>query len=354
MKSRNKKVIYASVLIAILMIRYSELIGMIQQGSAINKIERIATIGRSTGLIDKYMFTNTVQQDMLSTKINEITKIVSIKKNTWSINRCISCIKKVLFLSAILYLLKNLGMEVESSNRGMIKETIFLNNSYIEIGYIVIDGKGRDGLITKYNQYDRQLWEKTFGGKQDEEFDSIIATKERGYIVRGTSKIRGGILQSAILVKFASKGTLLWNATIGGGHGRAWFQLVEEAEDKTITAVGFVRNVNRTDLLIVKYTSEGKEIWYSVALKPNNEGTGTYRYKGLIIDGTKVTKWGDGNKTSAIMVVHKGEDSKRFFQEILDVRILLNLSIKNTQKKLESWLQSNESTFFKEKDKNEL
>ena len=125
---------------------------------------------------------------------------------------------------------KTFGGFVSSSGDGgwSVDETD--DGGYIITGYTQSLGSGRKDLwLLKTDGQGAKIWDKTFGGREDDVGMSVLQSRDGGYIVAGrtASFIRGG--DDIWLLKTDSLGEEQWNKTFGGNQDDAGFQVVELA-----------------------------------------------------------------------------------------------------------------------------
>jgi hypothetical protein len=104
---------------------------------------------------------------------------------------------------------------------------------------------GMDVWVVKLNKYGEKVWDKTFGGNDDDWCSSFAATVDGGVIVCGSSlsnisgekteNSRGGF--DYWLLKLDSKGSLEWDKTVGG-NGNEFCQNVFQTADKGYIIAG--------------------------------------------------------------------------------------------------------------------
>jgi len=94
-----------------------------------------------------------------------------------------------------------------------IIETI--TGNFLLVGYTASIGKGNaDGWIVKLNKDGNKEWDKTFGGKEDDRFYSIIQTDDKGYAMIGYTKSKGAGEADIWVLKFNEDDNLQWDKTL--------------------------------------------------------------------------------------------------------------------------------------------
>jgi len=110
--------------------------------------------------------------------------------------------------------------------------------NYIAVGYIDENTiyrplfnwmKNGDAWIVKFDSNGNIIWEKTLGGRNADLFRSIVVDEEGNYIVAGFTASEDyddadryhslvALTSDALLVKFDSKGNIVWDRIIGGSN----------------------------------------------------------------------------------------------------------------------------------------
>jgi len=136
---------------------------------------------------------------------------------------------------------------------------------------------GADSIIVKYDKDGNIIWKKIFGGSYHEQFNSVKATRDGGFITVGSSNSNDYDLsdlnkgyQDAVIVKYNENGEIEWVKTFGG-NGDDSFNNVIQTIDESFVAVGFsssmngdleyLKNDGSYDSIIIKFDKHGNIIW---------------------------------------------------------------------------------------------
>ncbi len=163
----------------------------------------------------------------------------------------------------------------------------FLNSIETEDGSIILFGhssstdieglpnKGSDDIIIiKYDKDGNMLWQKSWGGNNNESFSRVIETEDGSIILAGYSfstDIEGlpnKGSQDAIILKYDKNGNMLWQKSWGGNYSDN-FSNTMETEDGSIILAGYsystdiegLLNKGESDAIIVKYDKNGNLMW---------------------------------------------------------------------------------------------
>ncbi|QRR02444.1 CBM96 family carbohydrate-binding protein [Dyadobacter sandarakinus] len=146
---------------------------------------------------------------------------------------------------------------------------------------------GRDYWILKIASDGRKVWDKRFGGPENDELKAIEPTADGGYMLTGVSnsniggdkseKAQG--IQDAWIVKISASGTKQWERTLGGKkyqlydiyRGTSQLRLNRQNPDGsyvlTGSSTGLASSTKTGDALgswIIKLTSAGTKVWDKV------------------------------------------------------------------------------------------
>ena len=134
-------------------------------------------------------------------------------------------------------------------------------------------------IIVKYDKNGNVQWKKSFGGTDDDSFNSVAATSDGGFVAVGDSWSSNGDMKGlskgaadAIVIKYDKSGKLQWKKSFGG-KGLDCFYSVVAASDGGFVALGQssssdgdVKGLDRgsSDAIIVKYDKSGNVKWKKV------------------------------------------------------------------------------------------
>jgi hypothetical protein len=198
------------------------------------------------------------------------------------------------------------------------------------------NGRGNwDYWVVKLNSSGYKLWDKTFGGNDDDELNSIQQTSDGGYILGGTSNsnISGEKTESSRgssdywVVKLDSGGNRIRDKTIGG-NGLDWLNSVQQTTDGGYMLGGYsdskisgektedTRGSN--DYWIVRLNASGNLLWDKTIggdkidkclsikeVSGNNYVLGGSSYSGISGDKTEPSRGNDRSDYWLVLLNYK-------------------------------------------------
>ncbi|AUC16956.1 hypothetical protein BTO06_18175 [Tenacibaculum sp. SZ-18] len=152
-----------------------------------------------------------------------------------------------------------------------------------DLGYLVagstdsVDGDissnmgGTDCWIVKLDYSGKLIWEKSFGGSDQDVIHDIKETKDGGIIVGAFSSSVGGDvstnngMRDFLVFKLDSGGNIIWSTSIGGSKDDILESIIETS-DGSFIAVGYTSSDNfnvlgQSDAWVVKLSNEGELLW---------------------------------------------------------------------------------------------
>jgi hypothetical protein len=180
---------------------------------------------------------------------------------------------------------KTFGGFVSSSGDGgwSVDETD--DGGFITTGYTQSQGRGRKDLwLLKTDATGSKMWDRTFGGKEDDVGMSVLQSRDGGYIVAGrtASFSKGG--DDIWLLKTDSRGVEQWNVTFGGKKDDAAFQVVE-TEDGYALVGRTESGSDKNKITLIKVNPEGRKRWEKIYRGSSSSSLQSTNDGGYIIAG---------------------------------------------------------------------
>jgi hypothetical protein len=135
------------------------------------------------------------------------------------------------------------------------------DGGYIITGYTQSKGKGRKDLwLLKTDGLGNKIWDRTFGGRNDDVGMSVLQSRDGGYITAGrtASFARGG--DDIWLLKTDLLGKEKWNRTFGSSQDDAGFQVLEVKDGYALVGRTEARS-DRKKITLLKVNPDGRKLW---------------------------------------------------------------------------------------------
>jgi hypothetical protein len=137
-----------------------------------------------------------------------------------------------------------------------------------------------DVFLAKGDASGSLLWMKTFGGTKEDSSRQIIRTKDGAYMILGiTQSFSTGGNNDVFLAKFDASGNLLWMKTFGGTN-EVRAATILQAQDEGYVVVGWTNSFNlvNNEIFIAKFDSSGNFLWMKAI------GMGTNDWGGYVVE----------------------------------------------------------------------
>ena len=143
-----------------------------------------------------------------------------------------------------------------------VQETI--DGGYIVAGYTWSSSEREDVYILKLDANGNKLWEKTFGGSYNDGAWSIQQTNDGGYVVAGYTSSFGAGSYDVYVLKLDTSGKEVWSKTFGGSSDDlAWS--IQQTNDGGYIVAGYTWSSSKwEDVYILKLDANGNKVWEKV------------------------------------------------------------------------------------------
>lgn len=138
------------------------------------------------------------------------------------------------------------------------------DGGYIIAGYTRSFGtvSGRNVWLIKTDIMGNLQWHNTFGGNADDEAYAVHQTADGGYIIAGYTKSFGSGLMDAYLIKTDSMGNFVWERMFGGAQDDEAYGVLQ-ANDGGYIIAGATSSfgAGSRDAFLIKTDANGTELW---------------------------------------------------------------------------------------------
>lgn len=142
--------------------------------------------------------------------------------------------------------------------------TVIIGNdkNYLLGGNTTTTGGTKDMLLYKLNSEAEILWQKTYGGSNNEELNYILPIKNSGYFLVGLTESFGAGSRDIYLIKIDENGNELWSKTYGGFNQEGGNQIISTHDDNYLV-LGFTQTFGAgdRDFYLLKINPQGDTLW---------------------------------------------------------------------------------------------
>jgi uncharacterized delta-60 repeat protein len=147
------------------------------------------------------------------------------------------------------------------------KAVVAVNNGGILVaGFTDSYGKGRTDVYILYiDKNGKEIWSKAIGGREEDEAYDISLTADGGFVVVGSTASYGKGREDFYILKFDGNGKFLWNKVYGGVE-RDVLHSLTPTRDGGFVVAGETKSFDskHKDIDIIKYNKNGKQIWHKI------------------------------------------------------------------------------------------
>jgi len=137
------------------------------------------------------------------------------------------------------------------------------DGGYVVFGFVQSKNKGReDAWIAKLDENGEIVWDKAFGGSQNDEIFSGIKTADGGYAVCGYTESKGAGGYDAWIAKLDENGEIVWDKAFGGIEADVANSIIQ-TRDGGYALAGYTwsKGAGREDAWVIKVDENGDVVW---------------------------------------------------------------------------------------------
>jgi len=134
-----------------------------------------------------------------------------------------------------------------------------MDGGYLMVGELIIqglEGTQHDALLIKVDSSGNELWNRTYGGSEDDAFLCVIQTSNGDYAFAGYTKPIGSEETDSWFAKVDSSGNMLWNRTYGGIWSDSSSSIIQTT-DGGYALVGDLESHGISDFWLIKTDETG-------------------------------------------------------------------------------------------------
>ena len=141
------------------------------------------------------------------------------------------------------------------------KAILSTDDGYVMAGTTESYGHGDfDAYIVKLDKSGKKIWFNAFGGKDDETAEDVIATKN-GFLLVGSTDSFGLNYKNVYVVKTDKDGKKIWERTYGGRYDDEGYAVTKAPDGGYVIAGRTETRRNGSDLYLIKIDENGKLKW---------------------------------------------------------------------------------------------
>ncbi len=168
----------------------------------------------------------------------------------------------------------------EKTHGGNLGEYVFSIQQTTDGGFIAAGGTlsmgagDQDFYVLKLDANGDKLWEKAYGGINEDFARSIQQTNDGGYIVAGETNSFGAGSTDFYVIKLDQNGNKVWEKTFGGSNRDVAFSIQQTGEGGYIVTGGTLSfGAGSTDSYVIKLDATGNKIWEKTFGGISEDGT---------------------------------------------------------------------------------
>jgi len=169
------------------------------------------------------------------------------------------------------------------------------DDNYIVVGSTSSFGAGfSDAYIAKYDSLGNLLWDKTWGGTNNDYGRSVLVTSDGGYLINGETSSFGAGSSDVFVAKFDSSGNLSWSKTWGGAATDLSDSIIATSDGGfAISGITYSYGAGSGDVFLAKYDTSNNLSWSQTWGSAGSEFNGMSFTQ--VSDGGFIIAGGSGN-----------------------------------------------------------
>jgi hypothetical protein len=231
---------------------------------------------------------------------------------------------------------------------------------YIIAGWTNSYGAGKlDAWLIKTDTTGNEIWNRTYGGSGDDNIFSVQETMDGGYILIGSTESYGSGDRDLWLIKTDSRGNNIWDKTFGGPNEDTGLSIIELSDGDYIIAGGANASYNgdaqrsKSDAWLIRAESDGTIKWgknfsfgnlsYSIVTAVQETADGGYILSGYSFGSDFQGAWAiktnqEGDKQWIKTFGRRGNKELRSIENVGEDKYLLTGSFGTYEANLDVWM----------------
>lgn len=146
------------------------------------------------------------------------------------------------------------------------------DGGFVMAGYTESSGSDGDVLLYKVDSYGNTMFWRTYGGVHQDVAWSVCQTRDRGYVVVGSTRSYGAGVEDVYMIRTDASGDILWTRTYGGAGSDIGYSVQETSDSGFVIAGSTSSDSSRyIDLYLIKTDANGDTLWTRSYGGPNHD-----------------------------------------------------------------------------------
>jgi len=213
-----------------------------------------------------------------------------------------------------------------------IRDVIPVSDGYVACGYTQSFGSGNNDLyIVKVSLNGDSLWAKFYGGADYDAGFSIVENQNNELVIAGYTRSYGAGFEDVYLVKTNAQGNMIWQKTYGGADNERGWELKNPSGGGYVIAGNTLSyGAGGDDVYIIRTDEDGNELWYRTYGGADNDHGYTIDIThdaGYVVAGGT---WSFGAGNTDVYLLRLSSENiqeKNNFPGYRDAKIILNPSM---------------------------
>ncbi len=182
------------------------------------------------------------------------------------------------------------------------------DGGYALVGFNYSKGAGKsDFWLIKLDKQGNKNWDRTYGGSGYDSAASLIQTTDGGYVIVGVTQSKGAGGADFLVIKLDEQGNQVWDRTYGGSNNDVAASLIQTTDGGyAIAGFTYSKGAGKSDFWLIKLDKQGNKNW------DRTYGGSGYDVAASLIQTT------DGGYAVAGYTESKGSDKEDFWVIKLD------------------------------------
>ena len=137
------------------------------------------------------------------------------------------------------------------------------DNGLVVVGHTESSGNGgADFWVLKLDADGELLWERSFGGEKTDYASAVTTTRDGDILVAGMTLSSGAGLFDSRVIKLKDSGDVIWDKTYGGSQND-WVRAIVQTQDGNYALAGYTdsQGAGQNDVWLFKLSDDGTLLW---------------------------------------------------------------------------------------------